>query len=167
MRQPPTLSAVEILERHWAKQASLKRCVAASPDEISAFETKHGVSLPSDFREYIAHLNGTPTHPDPESWDGVEAGGFEFYSLAALYPMPDAYGYFVFCSWVIGLLPFAICLNQQGRHGEVIASRDGLSGSYLVAPSFTSFATLYVEDSTQIYGSVDTDAQGANDGLGS
>jgi hypothetical protein len=158
MRESTPFSAVEILKRHWAKQRSVERGVSATREEIVEFETKHGVLLPDDFGEYIAHLNGIPSSLDPESWDDVEAGGFEFHSLSALLPMAGAPGYFVFCSWVLGLLPFAICLNPKGHHGEVIASRDGLSYSRVVAPSFTSFANLYVEDSMKIYGPCAPDA---------
>jgi hypothetical protein len=158
MRQLAKISAVEILVWHWAKQSSLKRSVAATGEEILAFETEHGVSLPGDFGEYIANLNGIATHPDPDSWDGVEAEGFEFHPLTVLRPLPDAHGYFVFCTWILGLLPFAICLDQKGHHGEVISSREGLSYSRVIAPSFTSFVKLYVENSMQLYGAEVADA---------
>lgn len=143
---PP--SAVEKIERHWGRQLSLTRSRGTNAKEIAEFQARHGVVLPDDFSTYIKRLNGFAIPDDPNSWENIDAEGFEFYPLSSIYQAPRSPSYYVFCCWSLGLLPFAICLNPIGRHGEIVSLRDEL---HVVAPSFSSFAELYVKDSAQLY----------------
>jgi hypothetical protein len=141
-------SAVEIIEQHWSEQSSLTRSRGANAKEVAEFQAKHGVVLPDDFAAYIKRLNGLAIPDDPNSWENVDAEGFEFYPLSSICQAPQSPSYYVFCYWSLGLLPFAICLSPVGRHGEIVSLRDGL---HVVASSFSSFAELYVKDSAQLY----------------
>jgi len=141
-------SAAEIIEQHWSAQSSLTRSRGADAKEVAEFQATHGVVLPDDFAAYIRRLNGLAIPGDPNSWENVDAEGFEFYPLSSIVQAPQSPNYYVFCCWSLGLLPFAICLSPVDRHGEIVSLRDEL---HIVASSFSSFAELYVKDSAQLY----------------
>jgi len=140
--------AVELIEQHWGGQSSLTRSRGANAEEIAEFQAKHGVVLPDDFGAYMKRLNGLAIPDDPDSWENVDAEGFEFYPLSSIYQAPQSSSHYVFCCWSLGLLSFAICLSPVDHHGEIVSLRDEL---HVVASSFSSFAELYVKDSAQLY----------------
>ena len=151
MNTPTPHYATELLEQYWSGQPSLKRSLGAKPEEVAIFQTKYGVALPDDFAAYIVRVNGLAVPNDPASWENVDAEGFEFYPLNSICQALQFASYYVFCRWVLGLLPFAICLGPNGRHGAVVSLRGELGQPYLVASNFTSFVELYVNDSKQLY----------------
>jgi hypothetical protein len=143
--------ASEIIQRHWSAQSSLTRSRGANAEEVAAFQAKYSVALPDDFAAYIKRLNGLAVPKDPGSWKNVDAEGFEFYPLSCIYQAPQSPGYYVFCRWSLGLLPFAIRLGPVGPFGEIVTLRGEPSEPYFVASNFSSFADLYVKDSSQLY----------------
>jgi hypothetical protein len=143
--------AAKIIEHHWNKQLSLTRSQGATAEEIAEFQAKYDAFLPEDFTAYLSLLNGLAIPKDLNSWKNVESEGFEFYPLSAILPAPQCPDYYVFCHWSLGLLPFAICLGQTGRNGEVVSLRGSPSTPYFVASNFSLFAELYIQDSPQLY----------------
>lgn len=143
-----TSHATELLRDYWSGQPRLRPAVGFSSQEIAQFQNQHGLMLPIDFADYVEHLDGLakPTHGD--EWGQIDREGFEFYSLHNMRPTPQSSRYFVFGSWVLGLLDFAICLDPLVSNGEVVSVRDSL---HVVATTFTEFAELYVTDSPKIY----------------
>ena len=143
--------ACDIIEQHWSGQSSLPRSRGADAEEVAAFQTKYGVVLPDDFSAYISRLNGLAVAQDRNSWENVDAEGFEFYPLSSIDQAPESPGHYVFCRWSLGLLPFAIRLGVVGTPGEIVTLRGATGEPYFVASNFTLFAELYVENSSQLY----------------
>jgi hypothetical protein len=57
---------------------------AINPDDLNAFETRHGLKLPADYRTYLLEVNGGRSLltelPVPD-WPGRAASGFDFLAL--------------------------------------------------------------------------------------
>ena len=149
MEEISSVTATELIRRHWDGQLSLPRHGGIDLQTIAEFEASHSVVLPYDFRTYVEELNGLPEARDPDGWDNVDSIGFEFLPLASFRRAEQCNRYFVFASWTLGLLDYAICLDTSGRHGEIVSVRDSL---HSVAPNFSEFARMHVADSRSPYG---------------
>lgn len=143
------MTASQRIRRHWDSQESLPRHGGADPQAIAAFEARHAVVLPTDFRSYLSELNGLPEAKTPEGWDNVDAGGFEFLPLALLRRTEQSERFFVFARWALGDMSYAICLRPSKHHGRVVVVGDSL---HVIAEDFTEFAIMYVADSMSLYG---------------
>jgi hypothetical protein len=53
-----TVKTYELLIRYWQGEGLRGGGGGVSSEALLAFETKNGVTLPSDFREYFANVNG-------------------------------------------------------------------------------------------------------------
>lgn len=143
------MTASQLIRQHWDSQPSLPRHGGAESRAVAAFEARHSVVLPADFREYLIELNGLPESRTGEEWDSVDSSGFEFLPLALLRRTERSEHFFVFARWALGDSSYAICLGPSRHHGRVVAVGDSL---HSIADSFTEFANMYVADSMSLYG---------------
>lgn len=149
MEKISSVTATELIRRHWDSQPSLPRHGGVDLHAIAEFEASHSVVLPYDFRTYVKELNGLPEARDPDGWDNVDSEGFEFLPLASFRRTEQSDRYFVFARWTLGLRDYAICLHTSGRHGEIVSVGGSL---HAIAPNFSEFASMYVADSMALYG---------------
>ena len=117
----------------------------ATDDEIAAFESRHGLRLPDDLREYFRQVNGTAEYPDDLLTN--------FLSLVDVKPITDRLSendvarYFVFADQMISAPDFAIGLG--GSTPSVVRCW----GNELqpVSDSFLTFIRLFMEDPWTIH----------------
>src|SRR4051812_421518 len=120
------MTATKRIRQYWDSQPCLPRHRGADPKAIEAFEARHSVVVPADFREYLHELNGLPEAKTREGWDNVDSNGFEFLPLAMLRPAEQSARFFVFARWALGDVCYAICLGPSRHHGGVVVVRDSL-----------------------------------------
>jgi hypothetical protein len=146
------------LARHWGQSLSAR--VGASSEALREFESRHGVKLPTEMRDYLVQLDGTGT-----SWqDDKDAQLFSFWQLAQIRPVNEdlaSYGmqpiagldrYFVFADFMDWSWAYAIKLDADSPGDNevvMIGTEDGHPRR--IAGSFGEFVDLYVDDSPRIY----------------
>jgi SMI1 / KNR4 family (SUKH-1) len=124
-------------------------------EEVQAFEEKHAVTFPPDLREYFLRLNGVSEDPDLFCfWPInrlVSARSKPLNLVTSVAKLPEADRYFVFADYLIESHYYAIYLgNNPALHHWVILP--DFPNHPMVAPSFSSFLELYLQDSPRIYG---------------
>jgi len=142
------MSVAKRLIDYWKTHgASAER--GAEVKALAAFEQRHGVRLPADFREYLMTADGTAPPHDTDS------EGFSFWPLTKICPVPessesagrfpDAGAYFIFADYLQWSWAYAIRLTADETSGPIVivGTKDG--NPQRVAESFTTFAELYLQ----------------------
>ncbi|RYG93906.1 MAG: SMI1/KNR4 family protein [Alphaproteobacteria bacterium] len=133
---------------HWERQRHLTLAPNLSPSEITAFETRNGVSVPADFSQYLRHANGFKALIDDSDLEASDDEGFEFYPLLEEHLITKRY--LVFCGWPYGFLRYAVCVDKAAENGAVVQVIDENRGR-LLATNFLAFVSLYLVDSELLY----------------
>ena len=142
----------ERLHTHWLAQG-IELPPGVTEDPLRSFETRFGVTLPADLREYFLHVDGMG---EPFKWD---TDLFNFRPLSEVESigdrqivLEDKSSYFVIADHSIWLPAFAIRLTPSGTGPHpVIAIESDENGGYgqsIVAHSFSEFAERYLTDET-------------------
>ena len=120
-----TADLLAALAKLWAEQ-EIERGPAVSPEELDAWEARHGCTLPADAREYFLALNG---------FDGGEARGqmdaelITFWNLSEVRPLseeapllgvPDAGSYFAFADHLMWSHAYALFLPSDERMRSLV-----------------------------------------------
>ena len=108
-------SVGEVVKKHWLRQG-VKLRQGASESELADFESKHGISLPEDMREFFAIVNGF----DNRNGDEVDNEMITFFSLEEIERLnasawdisAPADSYFVFADWSISAHVYAIRFSK-------------------------------------------------------
>lgn len=122
--------------------------------ELAAFESKYGVTLPADFRMFLAEVNGS------EDNDGgpLDAQGVTFWRLSNILPVTMAWPgatfegrdqWFVFADFMIESHVYAIHLSSSLSAPNPVAVVAG-DDLVKVAPSFEAFLNAYLSDDKAI-----------------
>jgi len=145
------MEILDRLERHWYRsktQWNLNGPVAASREDIDAFEQKYGVVLPADLREYFLRLNGI--EEDPEV--------FCFWPISRLrrvdlktFNVFQSESYFFFADFLIESHYYAIYLGDDPFFQNRVILPD-FPRSPLIAKTFTEFLDLYLNDDPKLFG---------------
>ncbi len=149
----------ELLRGHWKTQG-LRLAPGASEQEVRDFEGRYGVVLPNDFRGYILNTNGMLQDASRD----FDSNGFSFWPLvrvktvveecAALSRNPpdlaDRDRYFVFADYLQWSWAYAIYLTDVPPKTNPVIFL-GLHSPKVVAPSFTNFVELYLQDARELY----------------
>jgi hypothetical protein len=129
------------------------------PEEaLRLFETKYGVTLSEDFREYLSNVNGMAQKGGQDS----DTNGFSFWPLNRIKIVPeecadsnvrtpelrDIGSFFVFADYLQWSWAYAIDLGGV-RKGRIL--QFGTQVPRIVAASFTEFVDAYVRDSETLY----------------
>ena len=136
------------LRRHWASH-NLEINAGASEAELDSFEAKHGVVLPSDFRDYFLSVNGMPP-------DVVDDGMIRFWELGEVEPLPTGApeysepGYienpeslFLFADYSIWTHAYAIRIGSVALpSNEVVII--GYESPVAISSSFSEFVDRYL-----------------------
>jgi hypothetical protein len=150
------MMAVEQLMKHWMAQG-LPLASGVPDAEISRFESRHRLALPSDLRAYFEKINGHVQRGGVDS----DREGFAFWPLDKVQPLPSACAeysvpiplvdrpqrYFVFADYLQWSWAYAIRLGATENTVILVGAEDNRP----VASSFTEFVRLYVEDSEALY----------------
>jgi hypothetical protein len=118
---------------------------------ISAFESKYGVVLPNDLREYFLTVDGMEDELDP--------GTNRFWPLEMVKPVShelteihsDRWSYpdcFIFVDHCIWCLAWAVKLSNESLAESLPVFQVTASDSpgQEIAPSFTAFIEMYLAD---------------------
>ena len=131
--------------------AGLKIRPGVDATAIRAFETKHGVVLPADLRDYFLTVDGMVDELDP--------GTNRFWPLAMVKLVSDEledihsdrWEYpecFIFADHCIWCLAWAVRLGKEPLEVSepVFQVTGGAAPRRMIAPSFTSFVEMYLQN---------------------
>jgi len=143
-------SAGESLKRHWASHR-VDINAGATEAELNAFETRHGIVLPQDLRDYFLCVNGMPP-------DVVDDGMIRFWMLEEVRPLnqgapeysdpsyvksPESL--FLFADYSIWAHAYAIRLGAVPlQSNEVVII--GYKSPVVLSASFSEFVHRYLTD---------------------
>jgi hypothetical protein len=125
-----------------------------SNDEIAAFESKYGVVMPNEVREYFMTADGTG--------DDMDEGMYRFWPLAEVKPVheelrdenPDRWAYpdcVVFADHCISCWDYAIRLTSQPDQSAPVFRVTGSDpAGEQMAASFREFMKRYADDPDNI-----------------
>jgi hypothetical protein len=124
---------------------------------IQNFESKYGVKLPEDMREYFSTVNGMGGHYDEEwffrLWPIEELQPVKEYAPKFADKFPQSANYFLFFDHSVDLTMCAIGLSYSAATQtpifEVCDFEQDPRFRYL-CKSFTEFVEMYVSDPSQI-----------------
>jgi hypothetical protein len=113
----------QIIERWHADNIPIRPGVDAA--KIAMFESRYGIRLPADMREYFATVNGTGDHFDEEFffrfWPFEDLILVEEHSPEVTAAFPESTGYFFFFDHSIEIFLYAIRLNVSDQSATPIA----------------------------------------------
>jgi hypothetical protein len=138
----PTLEKIfaDVAQR-WRDQ-SLTFGPRSTPADVARFQTRFQVECPEDFAAFLMTLGGMPEG----TWDEHL---IRFLPLDEIGPATDDPGYFVFADYSISAHEYGIHLAIGTDSRRVALLRDGLA--LIVAPTFTNFLELYLENPTALF----------------
>jgi hypothetical protein len=127
-----------------------------NPTAIQEFEARHGVKMPADLREYFLLVDGMEDELDP--------GMNRFWPLAMIkrvsdeltdthsdrWAYPDCFLFADHCIWCSG---WAVRLGAESLNvsDAVFLVTAGNIPGEIIAPSFTAFVKMYLEDQYFIF----------------
>ncbi|ETX08871.1 SMI1/KNR4 family protein [Candidatus Entotheonella palauensis] len=148
------------LKDHWEHQ-SIKITLGVKEEQIKNFESKYGMFLPTDVRNYFLCMNGMGTYwPNDRDREGfsfwplerVKAVGDELENLQTELLAPqEARTCFLFADYLDWSWAYAMRLSESYRDPSPVILV-GMETLIQVADSFTEFVGLYVMDSPKLYG---------------
>jgi hypothetical protein len=154
------LTSHQKLREYWTAQG-LKISSGASEEDVVTFESRNGVVLPQDFRNYFLKINGMVQ----DFGSGCDRKGFAFCPLSmvksvakecAKHPTvpvheeEEADRYFVFADYLQWCWAYAIHLDASSPGTNQVINVGTLRPK-VVADSFTEFVNLYVRDARELY----------------
>jgi SMI1 / KNR4 family (SUKH-1) len=140
-----TRSVVDAVLAGW-KEHGVPWLPGVEPAEIAAFETRNGVTLPSDLRLFYERTNGTsvPLYP------GDDHRNYEFYELSRVVPDERDPWVWNFADYLLISWLFGIDLAGNGPYGKSAVYLVGGREPAIVARSFTEFLQLYLADDQRL-----------------
>ena len=153
-------SVEEKLITHWQADG-LAIQSGVTGDQISSFEKKYQVVMPSDLKSYFLQVNGMKTTLN----DCKDKEGFSFWSLSEVktvelelnqvriepYATQNLESFFVFVDYFDWSWAYAIYLSSEPTaQNQVILI--GKEHPIKIADSFTAFVDLYISNSAKLYG---------------
>jgi hypothetical protein len=151
----PEAKTYQKLQRYWTKSNAGILTVTHSENEVAALESRYGVRLPDDFREYL--LQSCPSR-DEEVDDRVTS----WWGLSRIKNIPDEYCYEIghpeiaanahtylfFADYIFWSMAWAIACGEDENRGCIIA----ISGEdRFVANNFREFVERYVIDDRDLF----------------
>jgi hypothetical protein len=137
----------EQLRKHWT-DASIPVVDPATPDEVDGFEKRHGIELPSDFKDYLLIAGGMPEGRTDD--DMLEFASLETLNNENRWTSPDSTrkmrtfaDYLIFSHW------YLIDLGHNSDRGAVFATHDG-DEFVKLAPTFKEFIEAYLADPERV-----------------
>jgi len=148
-----SLDVLDRLESFWYSEwpQVSHRPIAATEEQIQAFEELNHIKLPANLRRYFLRLNGTDGNGDDRM--------YRFWPISEIAPvakelkrfdLPEADRYFLFADFMIESYYFAIYLGNNPSLQNQIVVPDSF-GKYPVAFDFSHFLELYLRDDPKLY----------------
>lgn len=146
------LAVVESLVAYWKKQNI--PVISNSIEDIERTEAKKGISLPHDFKEFYAEVNGMASHYPSKA----DSRGFLIYPLQAVTPVRKVSeitaskrngSILVFAEYMEKTWWYGVQLNEEGDYTIGLVTRKG--GFKPITNFLAEFIDLYMEDSSRLY----------------
>lgn len=138
------------LRTYWSAQG-VKLPTGVPAGRLEEFESRHGVRLPTDLRDYFLAIDGMGPEDlnPPFRW---EDNLFRFFPLHQVEPaterfhpdqfLTDQSSYFAFADYSISLPTFAIRLTSAGTGGNTVLAIFSDRGEYRAIQVANSFSDL-------------------------
>jgi hypothetical protein len=136
------------LYAHWKNQKTSALNPGLTMYAIKIFENENSIFLPKDFVNYLTLSNGFTNTDRNDDWSVGDDEGFEFYPLNKEYLIGKKY--LIFSYWAIGLIEYAICIDETENNGIVIQTIDRDRGCFL-AKNFNEFISLYLTNDDALF----------------
>ena len=147
------------LINHWTGQG-LKIEPGVTRQDIHEFESKNGVTMPQDLRDYFQHVNGMAQ----DARNSCDKQGFAFWPLCQVKSVaeeladqsldmpeiPNQDRYFVFADYLQRSWAYAIDFGAPSTESAHVIHVGTLKFK-IVAESFDRFVDLYVRDAAELY----------------
>ena len=138
---------LDLLSAAWAAE-DVKPAGPVSADAIAAFEGRHGISLPPDFRSYLESLNGAQGGRD-------EMGNkhtISFWHLDEIEAEDvGAVRVFSFADFLIDSHRYAIALSSQSGDSAPVFIYYSQGGTLIkIADSFSDFVRAYIAGDEEV-----------------
>lgn len=145
---PPT--AARRLIEYWESIGSRIK-PGASEQDLLAFEQRHNVYLPQDFREYLALCNGLSLD-DSGHFDHDWLGLIEFWPLETISAKHDGVpgGYFAFADFLIDSHWYVISLSANVSFHSPVGVGDEVGINERLGDSFSDFVETYLHDPDRV-----------------
>ena len=143
------MAVLEDLRRRWDDQ-HISNQDHASPQDVAAFEAKHGVVFPRAVADYFLQLNGTK-HGRLGMEDEYQ---ISFWHLSQVEPVEDEMGesagggLFFFADWMIDGTLWAVRLSKDASQSAPVTFWFG--PSWQIAPAFEDFFAGYLRRDTSL-----------------
>jgi hypothetical protein len=144
------LTAAHRLIAYWASIGS-RITPGAAEQDLRAFEQRHHVRLPPDFREYLALCNGLSVE-DSGHFDHEWLGAIEFWSLATISARRSGVSgdYFGFADFLIDSHWYVIRLSADVHLSGPTGVGDELGIDERLGNSFSDFVEVYLHDPDRV-----------------
>jgi len=145
---PPT--AARRLIEFWESIGSRIR-PGASAQDLLAFERRHKICLPQDFREYLTLCNGLSLD-DSGHFDHDWLGLIEFWPLETISAKHDGApgAYFGFADFLIDSHWYVIRLSVNGNIRSPVGVGDKVGIDEQLGDSFSDFVDVYLHDPDRV-----------------
>lgn len=149
MSQPDSNAAHRLIS-YWESIGSRIK-LGASEHDLRAFEQRHHVQLPPDFREYLTLCNGLSLG-DGGHFDYDSLGLIEFWPLETISARHDGVPgeYFGFADFLIDSHWYVIRLSADVNLNGAIGVGDELGIVEQLGNSFSDFVEAYLHDPDRI-----------------
>ena len=148
----------KMIER-WQSQ-SIPISPGVNQSELAVFESRYGVRLPADMREFFTTINGMGDFFDEEYffrfWPLDQMRSVDEYQADIIAAVPASKGYYVFFDHSIEIFLYAIRLSESAAAPTPVAivypgARDFTPSFEAVFDSFTKFIEAYVENPSGLF----------------
>jgi hypothetical protein len=146
---------VERVIRYWTQQPHIQLQAGASDAQVSEFQAKYSIELPSQMRDIYRRVNGFY-----QQTVCSDDNGFNFYPLRLVKRVneleenedvdAEESAYFVFCDYLAECWWYAIRIDH-GTTNEVVRVEIPRSPGHVVADTFFEFLDLYTCDDSKLY----------------
>jgi len=145
---PPT--AARRLIEYWESIGSRIK-PGASEQDLLAFEQRHKVCLPQDFREYLALCNGLGLD-DSGHFDHDWLGLIEFWPLETISAKHDGKPgeYFGFADFLIDSHRYVIRLSADTSVRSLVGVGNEVGIDEQLGDSFSNFVDVYLHDPDRV-----------------
>lgn len=152
---PEPIKLIEKLKDCWRQNGCTIRA-GSSQAEITAFEQRYSVRLPSDLRTYFATVDGMAEGESDANMfsffplkqvksipeELADFGGIPDYS-GIMRSLPDPQHWFMIADYLIASAVFAVCLHAAADETPIVWIGSG-NEHQVIAGSFSKFVEIYL-----------------------
>ena len=140
---------------YWRQQPQLRLRSGATDAQISQFESRYEIVLPTELRDVYERVNGFDQHSHC-----MDVNGFNFYPLGDFkrldeledsFDISDLDHFFLFCDYLTWSWGYAVRMGEVDTPTEVVLLGVEGPGVRLLATTISRFWELYMQDDLKLY----------------